>query len=304
MSVYNSEATLAATMDSVLFQEGVDLEFIVIDDGSSDASRSILRDYAHRDNRIRVFRQKNSGLTSALIRGCAEARGRYIARQDAGGDLSLPGRLARQSAVFDANMDVVLTSCGTRVVGPEGEFLYEIIQRGYELQLGLKQLSLNRIRGPSHHGSTMFRQSAYRAVGGYRAVFRVAQDLDLWLRMVEIGSCIAIPEVFYQASLTPGAISQVRRKEQLKSASTIIRCTETRRAGGDEKIILQKIKKGDGARKILSIQIALQNARFYYFLGGLLRESQPMRSRLYYQRALKYWFLYPKVWFRLWLTGE
>ena len=75
MSVYNGASNLAATMDSILSQEGVELEFIVVNDGSTDRTGEILDDYARRDGRVRVIHQENTGLTRALIRGCAAASG-------------------------------------------------------------------------------------------------------------------------------------------------------------------------------------------------------------------------------------
>ena len=135
MSVYNGASHLAATMDSILSQEGVELEFIVVNDGSTDKTGEILDDYARRDGRVRVIHQENTGLTRALIRGCAAATGEFIARQDAG-DVSLAGRLARQLDVFRNNSNVVMTSCGTRFVGPDGEVLYEVCQAGEELHRG------------------------------------------------------------------------------------------------------------------------------------------------------------------------
>ena len=123
MSVYNGASHLAATLDSILSQEGVELEFIVVNDGSSDKSGQILNDYAQRDSRLRIIHQENTGLTRALIRGCDAARGEFIARQDAG-DISLPGRLKSQVAVLRDREDCVFVSCWTDVVGPKGEFLY------------------------------------------------------------------------------------------------------------------------------------------------------------------------------------
>ena len=97
MSVYNGASHLAATLDSILSQEGVELEFIVVNDGSSDKSGQILNDYAQRDSRLRIIHQENTGLTRALIRGCDAARGEFIARQDAG-DISLPGPIEKPSS--------------------------------------------------------------------------------------------------------------------------------------------------------------------------------------------------------------
>jgi glycosyltransferase involved in cell wall biosynthesis len=104
MSVYNGVNRLHETMESILSQEGVSLEFIVIDDGSKDGSDVVLDNYARHDARVRIVHQENQGLTRALIRGCEAARGKYIARQDAG-DISLPNRLRLQKAVLDQQED-------------------------------------------------------------------------------------------------------------------------------------------------------------------------------------------------------
>src|SRR6056297_3621885 len=95
MSVYNNADSLPAALESILSQEGVALEFIVIDDGSTDGSGTILDEAAARDPRLKVIHKQNEGLTKALIEGCAMASAPWIARQDAD-DLSLPGRLKAQ----------------------------------------------------------------------------------------------------------------------------------------------------------------------------------------------------------------
>src|SRR6266496_3005617 len=104
MSVYNGADHLRETIDSILAQEGVAFELIVVNDGSTDQSAKILEEYASRDKRVRVFQQENQGLTRSLIRGCSEARGKYIARQDAG-DVSLTDRLVKQMNCLVASVD-------------------------------------------------------------------------------------------------------------------------------------------------------------------------------------------------------
>ena len=125
MSVYNGAEHLRESMDSVLSQESVGFEFIIVNDGSIDESGEILDGYAKNDTRVRIIHQENRGLTRALIRGCTESRGKYIARQDVG-DVSMKKRLALQKEALDANDELFFVSCWTEYCGPEWEFLYMV----------------------------------------------------------------------------------------------------------------------------------------------------------------------------------
>src|SRR4051812_43727318 len=105
MPVWNGEKYLRETMDSVLKQTFGDFEFIVIDDGSQDATMTILESY--NDKRIRVLRQQHGGIVKALNAGVAHAQAAWIARQDAD-DVSLPTRLEKLFAVTRQKNDAVL----------------------------------------------------------------------------------------------------------------------------------------------------------------------------------------------------
>ncbi len=118
MSVYNGSRYLRRSVESILSQEGSDFEFIIVNDGSTDESGSILAEYAAADRRLRVIDQENTWASpSALIRGCAQARGEYIARQDVG-DISCPDRLVKQFSCIRNNREASLVSCGTRYTRP------------------------------------------------------------------------------------------------------------------------------------------------------------------------------------------
>ncbi len=299
MSVFNGAETLAETLESVLSQEGVALELVVVNDGSTDASGSILDDYARRDARVRVIHQENTGLTRALIRGCATARGRYIARQDAGGDVSLPGRLKRQLAILDQDPAISMTSCGTRFVGPAGELLYEVRQQGEELQRVLGQTTPSGLRGPSHHGSTLFRRALYEAVGGYRPEFRVAQDLDLWTRLAEQGRCVATREVLYQAVWALDSISHLRRRHQEVATKAVFECRERRRRGESEQPVLERLGREFAQPSGGRTPRGLSKARFDYFLGSLLATRDPAAARRYLRQAVAAWPWHLKAWVKL-----
>lgn len=217
MAVYNGASTLAATMESILAQSETDFELIVVDDGSKDETPAILASFAQRDRRVRVLTQPNAGLTRALIRGCSEATAPTLARHDCG-DRSDPERLRKQHALLERDAEVVLVSCDTSYLGPGGERLYVATGDGERVRHSLLHDDVDHIHGLTHHGTAMFRRETYLAAGGYRPQFRVAQDLDLWVRMAKLGAIAFVPEVLYEARVELDAISSRGRAEQIESA--------------------------------------------------------------------------------------
>jgi len=296
MSVYNGAHHLRETIESVLTQEGVSLEFIIVDDGSTDGSAQVLDRYSKLDGRVRVIEQDNTGLTKALIKGCSEARGSLIARQDAG-DLSLPGRLSRQLACFRENPDSAFISCGTSYVGPDGEHLYDVTRKTVEGTTRSITLEPDEVDGPSSHPSTLFSRSMYEQVGGYRPQFYFAQDLDLWTRLAEQGRHVAIPDILYRASVTVESISGQYRREQVEMRGIIVESARLRRKGLSEQGTLNRaesIRPFD--RKASS---GLGRARALYFIGSCLRQRNNPRAVYYFRQALKAYPLHLKSAVRL-----
>lgn len=295
MSVYNGAGNLSETLDSVLSQEDCDFELVVVDDGSTDATANILDGYAMRDKRLRVIHQENTGLTRALIRGCAEARGEFIARQDAG-DISLPSRLQKQSGFLREHADAVMTGCAVQFTGPLHEPLYVTSKPMLELDAGFRVLDIDRLSGPPHHGGTMFRREAYQKAGGYRATFVVAQDIDLWLRLSELGKCLGMAEVLYQARLEAGSISSRRRDEQFRSGTLALECARARRAGGDDSDLLDTYVPTLTPKKTVD---SFEKARFHYFIASCLNEHDRSAAKRYYRAVLKENPFHLKALFRL-----
>ena len=100
--VYNGERFISRTLASVQAQIYSPIEIIVIDDGSTDRTASLVEAEAGRDSRIRLFRSKNLGVAAARNRGIAEARGHLIAPLDAD-DLWHPQKLAREAGLLQAS---------------------------------------------------------------------------------------------------------------------------------------------------------------------------------------------------------
>jgi glycosyltransferase involved in cell wall biosynthesis len=284
MGVYNGASDLEKTITSVLRQEGVDFEFIVIDDGSTDDTPAILAHYAQQDSRLHVIRQENAGLTAALVKGCDSARGEFIARQDAGGDMSLPGRLRAQVELLRSRSDAVLVTCATRFVTPAGELLFDKVIGQQELQTGLHTLSIPGVTGPSHHSSCLFRADAYRRVGGYHRPFTLAQDLDLWLRMIEVGQFVTMDDVLYQACWTFGGLTSRLRLEQTKYAELAIEAARCRRSGVAEPPLPEPrrsvpMERGKSRRAELS--------RYHYFVGSCVASRDQVAARRHFIQALR-----------------
>jgi glycosyltransferase involved in cell wall biosynthesis len=291
MSVYNGAAHLPTSIDSILSQEGVKFELIVVNDGSSDQSGKILDEYAMKDPRLRVIHQENHGLTRALIAGCAAAIGKYIARQDVG-DVSFPSRLVKQWECITQKTDCAFVSSGTRFVGPRGEHLYDVHHDPADAMTRLLTLELKHIRGISHHGCAFFSRDHYERVGGYRPEFYFAQDLDLWIRMAERANQSVLPDVLYVASLDVASISGLYRKEQVETAKIILECARLRRSGLPEAPALQK------AALIRPVGIRgrkrLQRAKALYFIGMCLNRRSDPKARNYFKQALQAYPLHLK----------
>jgi glycosyltransferase involved in cell wall biosynthesis len=177
MSVFNGERYLREAIDSILTQTFTDFEYLIINDGSSDTSRSIILSY--NDSRIRLIdNDQNIGLTKSLNRGLAVAGGEFIARQDAD-DISLPERLAKQVAFMDANPHVALTGTWYQEVDANGTLLQRVRLPTDEMDLRWALL----FYCPFVHSAVMLRREPLLETGEYCESYEYAQDHELWLRI-------------------------------------------------------------------------------------------------------------------------
>ncbi len=282
MSVYNGAEKLAPSIESVLNQEKVRLEFVIVNDGSGSETTEILESYAKTDNRIRLLHRENRGLTRSLMEGCAATNFNYLARQDAG-DLYLAKKLWKQLEVLEENPNVKMVTCGTRFVGPQRENLFEVSQTTVDARKGLACLNSSGIRGPSHHCSVVFRKCDYEKVGGYRSQFRVAQDLDLWLRLAELGEVVSIPEVLFEAEFAPNTISGTSRKQQIEFSKLLIECAIRRQQGKDENVTLMKAQNLEPNSSQSSRQ-RLSEANYY--IARLLQRNRDPRCLGYFKESI------------------
>lgn len=217
MSVYNGLPLVIDAVDSILGQTLRDLEFIIVNDGSTDDTLSYLQSAAAADPRIRIVDQANTGLTRALVRGVAAARAPLIARMDAD-DISEPRRLEAQADYLDANPGLCAVSCGITYVGGNMELIATSDRQRPSGAIPLLMTLYNAISG---HGHVVFRKSAYDRAGGYDPQFRYAQDYDLWTRMMRLGPFGEVPGLLYKFRIDHDSISTRHSGAQLALATQI-----------------------------------------------------------------------------------
>lgn len=218
MPVYNAERYLAEAVESILAQNFGDFEFLIVDDGSTDRSLDILRRYAHEDRRIRLISRPNTGHVTALNEMLDLASAEFLARMDAD-DISLPGRLAHQVAFLKTHKEVVVLGCGYDLVDGKGRFLYRRIPPSGDGEL--QEMAMAG-QTPLCHSSAVMRRDVVLQAGGYDEQMFPAEDLDLWLRLGEVGELANLPKAFVQYRQHSASISEslhARQQSKTREAS-------------------------------------------------------------------------------------
>ncbi|MBD3425620.1 MAG: glycosyltransferase [Candidatus Omnitrophica bacterium] len=233
-AVYNGEKHIAQCVESVLRQDLRDLEFIVVDDGSSDSTPEILRTYAEKDGRIKYFRNaSNEGISLSRNRAFGLSSAPYVAVMD-GDDVSLPARLGEQLRFLEEHSEY--GGCGTFQQYIDGEGIIMDISEPLQKPGDIGDM----LEDPSQisHSTCMFRRGVIESVGGYRKEFKRAVDYDLFLRLQEVTRLCNVPEVLHlhRVHLARGTIRE--RKRQLGYSQIAKRLAIQRRENGKD--VLQK----------------------------------------------------------------
>ena len=211
MSVYNGERYLREAIDSILNQTFKDFEFIIVDDGSIDRTLEILKEYAEKDERIRIItNSENIGLTKSLNKAIKFAKGKYIARMDAD-DISLPERLEKQIEFMEKNPEVGLLGTAYYETNQEGEI---IGRRNFSItNEKLKKVLIKY--NPFFHSSVMIKKTILDKVGLYNENIPTAQDYDLWFRIAKNYKLANLSEFLMKRRYTKEMISIKKENEQI-----------------------------------------------------------------------------------------
>ena len=207
---FNNASTLPRAIESILNQTVTDLELIVIDDGSTDATAEVLAGYL--DPRVRMLTMgRNIGIARSLNAGLLSAASPIVSIQDAD-DWSEPCRLERQLALLDVRPDVAVVGSRMREVGPDGREL----RPRTSFAAGDVRRALLRFN-PIPNTSAAFRREAVLGVGGYDPRFRYATEYDLWLRLVHAGhGAWTLDEVLSTRTMSGVNVAARAEREQIQ----------------------------------------------------------------------------------------
>jgi glycosyltransferase involved in cell wall biosynthesis len=210
MPVFNAEAFLDDAVASIRAQTFSDFRLILLDDGSTDGSADILRRHARADARLTLISRPNRGLVASLNEMIDLARpSPLLARMDAD-DIALPDRFRIQSEFLDAHPEAVCIGGAVELITRSGATL--VCPPPY---LGNETIQAEALSGrtPICHPAVMMRAEALARVGGYRSDAYPAEDLDLFLRLGEIGQLDNVPEVVLRYRVHDDSVS-VRQSER------------------------------------------------------------------------------------------
>ena len=217
MAVHNGQEYLREAVESVLLQSYTDLEFIIVNDASTDKTGEILERIA--DERVKVIHlAENRGAAAALNLGIEQAKGDWIAIHDAD-DISYPNRIERQ-------MRYLQDHPGTVAVG---SFIKCISGRDHippRNLYGLEQL-INRVQSSEEiseelyqtchltHGTMLFSKKTFMELGQYDPNLKISYDYDLWTRLVTAGRIEKIPEKLYKYRLHGGSLTKKNPRQNI-----------------------------------------------------------------------------------------
>ena len=205
MPVFNAEKYLRDAIDSVLCQTYTDFEFLIVNDGSTDASETIIKSYS--DPRIVLLSQPNGGVSSALNLGLKNARGKWIARFDAD-DMCLPARLAEQYSFLESHPDYIMVGSDAEYVTSDNRFVFAYHSPAYSHEQLCARI-LNR--NPFLHSAVMYLKEPVMECGGYDLKAHTFEDHLLWVKLIRKGKMCNLNKALIKVRLNPESVTTDER---------------------------------------------------------------------------------------------
>ncbi len=212
MPVYNGETYLREAIDSVLNQTFKDFTLLIINDGSTDSTQSIIDSYS--DSRIKVHLQKNQGVSRSLNKGIALVDTPYIRRHDAD-DISEPWMLEKQMSFLENNPDISFVSTMCAFMTDRSKVALNYTQPKKPIFNSNDYIIVTTSHfnpySPIVHGTVLGPTAIFKEMNGYRTEFLTSEDNDLWLRIIEKYKFAVLNSCPYYLRLSATSATQVHK---------------------------------------------------------------------------------------------
>lgn len=298
MPAYNASPFIASAIESILSQTFRDFELIIVDDGSTDNTREIVKGYVELDRRVRLIQNNHGGLCQTINAGINESRYPWVARMDAD-DIALPERFEKQLKAVNDNNKLVVLGTYAHHINSKGEVL-SLIQQGW-----LTEEEFHTYREEGHlpfviHPTALMKKDTLLKVGGYDPRFKAAEDFELFERMANYGLILAIPEPLLLYRVHSQSFSMHKFFAQKLFTKYVITRYRNRIAGNKEPDLEQFIEESKRQPALSRIAQHVPNlGQFWYRKAGLLfAEKQYLQAGLYLSMAIASNPSYsiPRVW--------
>lgn len=207
---YNAETTILRALNSVVAQTLPPNQILVVDDASSDATRSLVGAFGAVDL---ISMQTNVGASGARNRGVRVASADLVAFLDAD-DEWLPTKLEKQVELILANQNSTFCSCASNLISSDGQDLGDIY-RGQAVTIGSEAwkalLKDNYVTTPS----VLVWRRHLLALGGFDETLKIAEDQDMWIRLAERGGLSYVPETLVRVHERKSSLSGGSFDDQL-----------------------------------------------------------------------------------------
>ncbi len=193
--LYNAERYVVSALSSILKEQRLPIEVIVVNNGSTDSSCERVNSIS--DSRLRLIHSPVKGIAATLNVGLSAAQGKFLVRCDAD-DLYPADRIFQQVQWLDQHPEFGAVCGGYAAIDPKGATLVEFNDSGLSEEI-TSELSAGFVR--THFCTYALRAELARAIGGFRPYFTTGEDIDFQLRLGEACRVWYQPGVWYQYRL-------------------------------------------------------------------------------------------------------